>query len=103
MLSYCFFKSINVYFSIASDSPVNEDCETNKSLACKILTSAGIISPAAKWIISPTMISEIGISLKMPFRCTSDVVSIILTGLYASIINYFYFKNYQNEKSWWIW
>ena len=24
---------------------------------------------------------------------------IILTGFYASIINYFYFKNYQNEES----
>ena len=28
-----------------------------------------------------------------------SVVSIILTGFYASIINYFYFKNYQNEES----
>ena len=28
-----------------------------------------------------------------------SVVSIVLTGFYASIINYFYFKNYQNEES----
>ena len=28
-----------------------------------------------------------------------SVVSIILTGFYAAVINYFYFKNYQNEES----
>ena len=32
-----------------------------------------------------------------------SVVSIVLTGFYAAIINYFYFKNFQNEESWWIW
>ena len=28
-----------------------------------------------------------------------SVVSILLNCFYASIINYFYFKNYQNEES----
>ena len=64
-------------FSTTSDSPVIEDSLINKSFEEMILTSAGIISPALSFIISPTTISSIGISLSFPSRITADVVFII--------------------------
>ena len=70
--------AINVLsFSTGSDSPVSDDWVINKSFADIILISAGIISPAAKLIISPGKISSIEISLKIPFLLTAIVVLII--------------------------
>ncbi|AIV03510.1 hypothetical protein MGM1_1230 [Candidatus Malacoplasma girerdii] len=64
-------------FSTGSLSPVNDDWVMNKSLADKILISAGIMSPAANLIISPGSTSSIGISLVWPLRIIAVVVLII--------------------------
>ena len=70
---------------MGSDSPVNDDWEINKSFADKILTSAGIISPAAKWTISPTTISDKGISCNIPLRSIKEVVWIIWVSFDAEV------------------
>ena len=46
----------------------------NRSLAVSILRSAGIMSPADRWMRSPTTISSIGISRFAPPRSTQAVV-----------------------------
>ena len=55
------FSSESGTFFIESDSPVIDDCPTNKSLASSILKSAGTKSPADSETISPTVKSLKGI------------------------------------------
>ena len=61
-------------FLTASDSPVSEDCPTYKSFASIILKSAGIMLPADKSTISPTVTSLIGIFTSSPSLKTVEVV-----------------------------
>ena len=68
---------LELYFSTGVDSPVKDDCEINKSLASKILKSAGIIEPAVKTTISPGTTSFNGISTFLLFLITEVVVFII--------------------------
>ena len=83
MLSFLLL--IRAVFSIGSLSPVNEDCDTNKSFASMILTSAGIISPADKCMISPVTNSSIGISIfSFSSRVTVHVVVIIASSFSAA-------------------
>ena len=49
-------------FSTGSLSPVRPDWLTNRSLAERIRTSAGIMSPAERCTMSPTTRSSMGIS-----------------------------------------
>ena len=58
-----FFSHTAASFSIGSLSPLRLDWLTNKSFASIILTSAGIISPAERYTISPTTTSSSGISI----------------------------------------
>ena len=76
-------------FSTGSLSPVREAWLINKSLDFNILTSAGIISPAARWIISPTTISFIGISLTPSILlATLIVVFTISPSLSAALLDF---------------
>ena len=58
---------------------------TNRSFASRIRTSAGIMSPADKWTISPTTRSSMGISVfSCPMRVTVQVVVIIASSFSAA-------------------
>ena len=61
-------------FSTGSLSPVRADWLKNRSLALRIRRSAGIISPADRWMMSPTTISSMGRSSRLPFRSMQAVV-----------------------------
>ena len=63
-----------VHFSIGSLSPVSDDWLTKRSLVSTMRTSAGIMSPAASRITSPTTSSEMGRSRLSPSRKTAMVV-----------------------------
>ena len=65
-------------FSTGSLSPVRLAWLTKRSFASIILTSAGIMSPAERWTMSPTTTSSMGISSRgAPFLLTVAVVVII--------------------------
>ncbi len=64
--------SVSANFSTIADSPVRADWLTNKSLAFRIRTSAGIISPAERTTISPGRRSAILIS-SLPFSLRTTV------------------------------
>ena len=81
-------------FSTGSDSPVNEDCPTNKSLHEITLTSAGIISPADKYRISPGTTSAISISFaSSPSLFTKVVVLTMALSLFVASFDFFSWKN----------
>ena len=61
-------------FSTGSLSPVSADWLMNRSLACRIRTSAGTISPAERWTMSPATSSSMGSSSLRPSRSTQAVV-----------------------------
>ena len=92
--SFLFFRT--EYFSTGSDSPVKEDWLTNKSLLVIILISAGIISPAERYTISPGTISLISISL-IPdsFLHTAAVVFINAFNFSAALFDLNSWKNFK--------
>ena len=49
-------------FSMASDSPVSWDSPTKRSRVAMRRMSAGMMSPAARWMMSPRTTSDKGIS-----------------------------------------
>ena len=57
----------------------------NRSLAFRMRRSAGIISPAARWTMSPTTSSSIGRSCFTPPRSTQAVVWIMAVSLSATL------------------
>jgi len=64
---------VSAYFSVFSTgalSPVNTDWFKNKSLFSTIITSAGIIAPAFKCIISPFTTFSVFIIFSLPFLTT---------------------------------
>ena len=75
------------FFSIGSLSPVKDDWLTKKSLDSIILKSAGIISPAARYIMSPITTFSKGISfLFSPYLLTEVVVVIIVERASAALL-----------------
>ena len=62
--------SARANFSTGNDSPVSAACDTNRSLAATSLTSAGTMSPAARWIMSPGTSRSTGNSTGPPSRTT---------------------------------
>ena len=73
-------------FSTGSLSPVRDDWLMNKSFASIMRTSAGIISPADRWTISPATASSSGISFfACPSRSTVQVVVIMANSFSAAL------------------
>ena len=67
------FNSESGTFFIESDSPVIDDCPTNKSFASNTLKSAGTKSPADSETISPIVKSLKGIFSFLPFLITEPL------------------------------
>ena len=83
-------------FFTASDSPVNDDCPTYKSVASITLKSAGIMLPADSTTISPKVTSLIGICISLPSLITTVVVATSSFNFSAALLERNSSKNSSN-------
>src|SRR5450432_1132799 len=75
----------NACFSTGKLSPVSDPWLTNRSLAWRMRTSPGIMSPAASWTTSPGTNWPRGTSRGSPSRTTVALTEIIALSLAAAL------------------